>query len=265
MASTHRQSAPAKQKRPRAFEQVCDRIRAELAQGRIKPGDRLPAERDLAAQLNVSRAAVREALRSLEMSGLLQFELGVSGGAFVRQLSSDGLTRSLHDLLFLTKVPIGWLTEVRSALLSAAIRAACERATLGDLVDLDANIDLTERSYADGDVETAIKVISDFYELLGKAAHNDILTLLIASLGETVRELLHRTELQVMPEFVSARRLIVQSIRERDPEVAANRLRRHMDALEQYVASHPLPGPAAGNGADNALIDLRPTSSSAQA
>lgn len=258
MANAPRRVAPAKQKRPRAFEQVCDRIRAELAQGRIKPGDRLPAERDLAAQLKVSRAAVREGLRSLEMSGLLQFELGVSGGAFVRQLSSDGLTRSLHDLLFLARVPIAWLTEVRGALLSAAIGAACARATLGDLVDLDANIDLTERSYAEGDVETAIAAISDFYELLGKAAHNDILTLLIASLSGTVRELLHRTELQLMPEFVSARRLIVQSIRASDGEVAANRLRRHLDALERYVTSHPLPG-ATATGAAGAPIDLRPS------
>ncbi len=258
MTKAHSSAAPAKQKRPRAFEQVCDRIRAELAQGRIKPGDRLPAERDLAAQLKVSRAAVREALRSLEMSGLLQFELGVSGGAFVRQLSSDGLTRSLHDLLFLAKAPIAWLTEVRSALLSAAIGAACERATLGDLIDLDANIDLTERSYAQGDAESAIIAISDFYELLGQAAHNDILALLIASLGGTVRELLHRTELQVLPEFVSARRVIVQSIRQRDAAVATNRLRRHMDALERYVASHPLPGPAAGDGVDSPPIDLRP-------
>lgn len=258
--------ASAKQKRPRAFEQVCDRIRAELAQGRIKPGDRLPAERDLAAQLKVSRAAVREALRSLEVSGLLQFELGVNGGAFVRQLSSDGLTRSLNDLLFLAKAPIAWLTEVRSALLSAAIRAACERATLGDLVDLDANIDQTERSYAQGDAEAAITAISDFYELLGKAAHNDILTLLIASLSGTVRELLHRTELQVLPEFVSARRLIVQSIRERDPDVASGRLQRHIDALEHYVASHPLPpGPAAGSGAQSPPIELRPAAPSAQA
>ena len=78
-----------------------------------------------------------------------------------------------------------------------------------------------------------------------------------------MRELLHRTELQVLPEFVSARRLIVQSIRERDPDVASGRLQRHIDALEHYVASHPLPEPAARGADPGPPLELRPAAPSA--
>jgi GntR family transcriptional regulator, transcriptional repressor for pyruvate dehydrogenase complex len=218
---------------------VCERVRAELAAGRIKPGDRLPAERDFAAQLGVSRSAVREALRALEMSGILTLEQGVSGGAFIREPSADGLARSLHDLLFLAQVPLARFTEVRSALLTLAVRDACVRGEVGDLVDLDANIDATKREYDRGNITESFRHIGRFYELLGAAAHNEILVLLIVSLSTTVRAVLMATELKLMPEFISARRGIVEAIRARDPNQAEFRVRRHMDALERYVTTHP--------------------------
>ena len=56
----------------RTFEEICERIREQLALGVLKPGDKLPRERDLAEQLGVSRNVLREALRSLEMAGLLR-------------------------------------------------------------------------------------------------------------------------------------------------------------------------------------------------
>ena len=65
----------------RAFEEICQRIREQLALGVLKPGDKLPPERDLAQQLGVSRNVLREALRSLEMAGVLRLQKGVKGGA----------------------------------------------------------------------------------------------------------------------------------------------------------------------------------------
>src|SRR5215831_10481200 len=65
----------------RTFEEICERIRDRLASGDLRPGDKLPAERDLAQQLGVGRNALREALRSLEISGILELRKGVKGGA----------------------------------------------------------------------------------------------------------------------------------------------------------------------------------------
>ena len=68
----------------RTFEEICGSIREQLALGVLKPGDKLPRERDLAEQLGVSRNVLREALRSLEMAGLLRLQKGVKGGAFIQ-------------------------------------------------------------------------------------------------------------------------------------------------------------------------------------
>jgi DNA-binding FadR family transcriptional regulator len=67
----------------RLFEEICDQIRGQLSLGKIGPGDKLPAERDLADQFGVSRSAVREALRTLEVSGLIELRKGPKGGAFM--------------------------------------------------------------------------------------------------------------------------------------------------------------------------------------
>jgi DNA-binding transcriptional MocR family regulator len=66
---------------PRTFENIQGHILDQIRSGKVKPGDRLQPERELASSLGVGRSAVREALRSLEMSGVLRFKRGAGGGA----------------------------------------------------------------------------------------------------------------------------------------------------------------------------------------
>src|SRR5947209_2854471 len=72
----------------RIFEEICERIRQQLVSGELRPGDRLPPERELARMFAVSRTAVREALRSLEIAGLIELRKGTKGGAFVLEGSA---------------------------------------------------------------------------------------------------------------------------------------------------------------------------------
>src|SRR5258708_13175043 len=92
-------SGAAPQFRPihtrRGFEEICERIREQLALGALKPGDKLPPERDLAQQLGVSRNVLREALRSLELAGALRLQKGVKGGAFIHA----AYTSPMHDAM----------------------------------------------------------------------------------------------------------------------------------------------------------------------
>src|ERR1700758_2272416 len=82
----------------RAFEAVADQIRDQLTSGALQPGDRLPPERELAEQFSLSRNTVREALRSLEMAGVLEFRKGATGGAFVREGHGDAVVAGFSDL-----------------------------------------------------------------------------------------------------------------------------------------------------------------------
>ncbi len=69
---------------PRIHEEICRQVRGRLARGQLKPGDKLPPERELALEFGVSRGAVREALRTLENAGLVALRKGMHGGAFIR-------------------------------------------------------------------------------------------------------------------------------------------------------------------------------------
>src|SRR5215468_2046364 len=73
----------------RVFEEIASQVRSQLATGRLRPGDRLPSERDLAQQLGVGRNSVREALRALEVSGILRLHKGGAGGAFIAQPTGE--------------------------------------------------------------------------------------------------------------------------------------------------------------------------------
>src|ERR1700753_2073777 len=79
----------------RISEIIVDQIRLLMRQGQLKPGDRLPPERDLCERCGVSRVTVREALRMLESSGLVEIRVGARGGAFVTAPSSDRVGEGL--------------------------------------------------------------------------------------------------------------------------------------------------------------------------
>ena len=79
-------------KSTRIYEEIVRQVKAMIAEGRLKSGDRLPPERDLAEKFVVSRTSVREALRALESLGLVEIRPGE--GTFVREVSVDALDRA---------------------------------------------------------------------------------------------------------------------------------------------------------------------------
>src|SRR6202049_2575262 len=124
----------------RAFEKICQRIREQLALGVLKPGDKLPPERDLAHQLGVSRNVLREALRSLEMAGVLRLLKGVKGGAFIQEGDTSRMNEVMRDMLSLGTISVRELSEARIHVLDLAVRLACVNARQVDLDALGGNI-----------------------------------------------------------------------------------------------------------------------------
>ena len=151
----------------RLFEDVCTKIRRDISNGTLRPGDMLPSERELAEELRLGRPVVRDALRSLEEAGILEFRRGVSGGAFIRSGDAGTLTRSITDMVFLNTISVQNLTEARTCLMSFAARLACERGKEEDFAALDANIDEMMLRTAEGRIEHTVESIGTFYILLG--------------------------------------------------------------------------------------------------
>lgn len=226
---------PPAVKKPRVFEEVHDNILAQISKGELIPGSKLPAERDLAVQFGVGRPAVREALRSLEMSGVLRFEKGASGGAFIREGGADGVTLSIRNMLILSQLPLSHLTEARSCVLGQAARLAAARGTKADFLAIEKNIDLTESVVALGDPVATIAPISEFYSLIGKASHNPVMAMLVDSLVDIVRELLLRLKLPTGIDLITPRRAALMAMRAGDAMLAEQLIREHLERSAAYV------------------------------
>ncbi len=223
--------------KPRAFEEVCERIRARLAAGKLKPGDKLPPERELSEQLKVSRSALREALRSLEIAGVITLRKGVKGGAFIQAGDPANMTRVMQDLVHLGAISLGDLTEARLLIQSGIVRLACDRATEADIEAIGSNIELTAEMSRLGRGEERRAAIADFYRLLALATHNEILKILVDSITDIlVRFLRGVPEDTELPGLIAHRRRFYRHLKARDAARAALEMDDHLNKLHRLLA-----------------------------
>lgn len=125
-----------KAKQSRIFQDVVEQIQGAILDGRIKPGDKLPAERELGEIFETSRGTLREALRVLEQKGLIEIRLGVGGGAIVKDPGAEQITESLAMLIRSQKISLHHLAEFREEVESTVAGMAARRATADDIQHL---------------------------------------------------------------------------------------------------------------------------------
>ena len=246
--SREREQAPETAPRPiptfkpihtrRAFEEVCDRIRAQIAAGTLRPGDKLPAERDLAAQLGVGRNALREALRSLEIAGIVRLQKGAKGGAFIQSGNASRMNEVVRDMLSLGSISVAELTEARVHIQDLVVRLACERATREDLDALAANIDRTEQVTAAGKYLERVECSREFYSLLVEAAHNRVLAMTVGSITDILMQFVYTRVAgggKPQPRLVEKRRAFLAALRARDAELATQLMRNHLASVHRLL------------------------------
>lgn len=223
----------------RAFEAVCDQIRRQIADGTLQPGQRIPGERELAEQFDISRAGVREALRSLELAGVVEARTGQSGGFFIKAGNTDGIAQAVRDLVALGQVPLANVTEARIELTCMAIRLACQRATEDDLNAIEADIDHHAELFRQGSGSRNSRSVGEFYRLLARATHNEVIVMLIDALSEIVRTLLMRIDPKPRSDIVRVRRLVLKHIRQGQANRACAAMTAHLKNLNEYLeAAH---------------------------
>jgi DNA-binding FadR family transcriptional regulator len=165
---------------PRVYEQIVAHVERGIYDGQLRQGQKLPPERQLARDLKASRVAVREALRTLELRGLVEVRQGSTGGYFVRELDNRPLVRDFGTLLRLGRVSRGQLLEARRLIEPELASLAAQRATDTELKHLLAVIEQTGGPGAAGGDLPRIDV--DFHRLLAETARNPVLTVVTHAL-----------------------------------------------------------------------------------
>jgi GntR family transcriptional repressor for pyruvate dehydrogenase complex len=222
----------------RAFEDIAGQIRQELSQGRLRAGDRLPAERELAVKFGVSRNTLREALRSLEISGLITLRKGASGGAFVNDTNGETIVASIQDMFSLGAVTREQITQARISIESAIVRAACEVHTAGDIKRLRDNLELAAEATRRNDFFARVNVHLEFHMILARATRNPILIVVMEGLIGIMRQFVHSIGSQQIPDYVlPSRKRFIQYFEARSADAAVNEMERHLKRVNRnYLA-----------------------------
>lgn len=234
----------------RAFEEIAAQIRNELAEGRLKVGSRLPAERALAEQFGVSRNTLREALRSLEHAGLIQLHKGASGGAFISERSGEAIVTGLFDLYHVGTIRPAQVTEARIWLESIIVREACLRATAEDLAALETNIEEAGAASVRGDFPARAAKHIDFHRILARITGNPIMIIVMNGVLDVLHHFV-RTVGDYQNAFVlPSRRRFMKHMQEGNVEAAVAEMESSLKRLQSaYLSKVDMPEEAAPKGA----------------
>jgi GntR family transcriptional repressor for pyruvate dehydrogenase complex len=228
-AGVRRSTSPFQPARGRrAFDDIIEQLRKRLKNDELKSGDRLPSERDLAEQFQVSRNTVREALRMLEIAGLIKIRKGSMGGGFISEADPKVVARSLSDMLSLMSFSLADLTEARLVLGPMIARLAAKRATDADIEQLQANVDEASALTEHAQWERRAQVNHEFLNLLATATANPVLEMFQRSLTEVIREIVDVIGPLQDEGIVQSRKRLLRAVRARDGEKAAHEMERHL-------------------------------------
>lgn len=163
----------------RASHVIVDQIKRLIRDGSLQPGDRLPTERDLCQQLGVSRVTVREALRALEATGLIQVRLGAHGGSFLTSPSAELVGANLAQLISLSPITASAVTEARQVFEVGILPLVIDRATPEDIADLRALVAAASIAKEKGIYKADMSAA--FHVRLAVCTHNPALETLMES------------------------------------------------------------------------------------
>jgi DNA-binding FadR family transcriptional regulator len=221
----------------RGFEAVCDRIREQLMNGELKPGDRLPGERELAARFGIGRSAARDALRSLETSRLVEARTGINGGFYIRTSGGEGLAQTVQDMVSLAQTSIESVTEARIEITCVATRLACQRATEDDLEAIQRDVDYHRELFRSGHGSRNTRSVTEFYRLIARATHNDVIVMMVDALTQVTRALVARVDPRPNEDIMVVRQRVLDLVRQRDAAAACGEMAGYLRRVADYLAS----------------------------
>lgn len=223
-------------KKTRLYENIIDQLLSLIKDGTLKPGDKLPTERKLAEDLGVSRTAIREALRSLEVIGYIHSKVG--GGTYIDEITLENVMSPFSVVLSQNKKLIIELIDVRMLLETEITRLATKRITLSKLKKIQKALDDMCEEINNG--TNGLTADNSFHNALSAASENEALKLILDMCGNLLSQTREATlNIPGQPErTLEEHKAIFEAIRKGDSDLAAFRMQQHLNNaknnLEKY-------------------------------
>lgn len=221
-------------KTTKVYEQVIEQIKEMVSNGTLKRGDKLPSERELSVQLGVSRASIREALRALEVIGLLDCRQGE--GNFIKENFENSLFEPLSIMFMLNKskpqevFELRTIIEVETAALAAKLITEEELGELKQLIDVMRN--------CEGE-DNESKLDKEFHYKIAKASKNFLIETILNTISTLIDSLIKDARLQILKNESNKNIIdyqhesIYNALAKRDSQEAASIMRMHMEMVNE--------------------------------
>lgn len=223
-------SAPNKTQK--VYDQVIEKIKNKIKYGEIKKGEKLPTEREMSESLGVSRASIREALRALEVIGLIESRQGA--GNYIRSNFNNSLLEPLSIMFMLQESSPKEMYDLRETLELQCAKLAAKNIKDNELELLTAILD---RMYIASSEEESLELDIKFHYLIAKASRNVLLINVLNVISQLVDEFIRRARMKIFHEGNTKESVLlihenlVKNLKKRDELRAYNAMKEHFELI----------------------------------
>ena len=221
---------------PKASDVLAHELRERILNDEFEAGSGLPAERELVAQTGMSRTTVREALRILEVQGLIRIKSGRTGGAFVQRPGEEVMSNTVGLLVRGQRIRLSALLETREAIEPYCASLAAIHRDDDDMLRLEEAA--AKVADASGDLAQFLDANIAWHNAVARASHNELLAGLMAGLSLAIRAATDDetfVDTTVRETAARAHEGVMRAIREKDSDAAFRRMTRHVHSYAQAV------------------------------
>lgn len=237
----HSQNLGSKVKRIKLSDQIAEDLRRWIARDRMRPGDRLPNERALMDHYGCSKGTIREALKALEVEGLIAMLSGPNGGPEIQPASIDVVMLQLRQYLHFETVNFKDVYELRKSLEVTLALNVVGKLTEKHYQRLEDNINTCITANKNRDRPLGRSVETEFHDILCEASDNSLLVFMCRFLNSLLRDLvnyrsesLHEHE-QFGEHNIQSHQDLLKALRSQDRKAVTDIMEHHMCCAENFM------------------------------
>jgi DNA-binding FadR family transcriptional regulator len=222
---------------PKASDVLVNELRERILSGEFAEGTALPPERELVVQTKMSRTTVREALRILEVQGLVRIRAGRAGGAFVQRPGNESVANSLSLLIRGRQIRLAAVLETREVIEPICAELAAQHRTEADIAALKAaNTPIADPNSS---LNEFLQANVNWHVAVATATHNELIAAFMTALSRAIYTSTENQDFidaEVRRVTARAHNSITQAIEKGDPAAAGRRMSRHVHTYAAAVA-----------------------------